>query len=228
MRLVLYQPDIPQNAGTILRLAACLGVGVDVVEPAGFVWSEPRMRRAGMDYLEFAAVTRHASWEAFRKSREGDAAAGRLVLLSTQAETPYTAFAFRENDTLLFGRESAGVPRGVHEAADARRRVGGEEVGGGAAPMDAAGFEEQHLVDGVAHEAHGMGDQHHRHAAPGQRADDLQHLLRGFWVQRRGRLVKEHDPGLQAQRAGDRHALGLAAGERRRTLVGMRRQAHLL
>src|SRR3546814_8620337 len=84
MRLVLFQPDIPQNTGTILRLAACLGVPVDIVEPSGFVWSEPRLRRAGMDYLELAAVARHASWEAFLAVR----GPGRLVLLTTRGATP--------------------------------------------------------------------------------------------------------------------------------------------
>ena len=123
MRLALFEPDIPQNVGAILRLCACLGVPLDVIEPCGFVFDDRKLKRVAMDYLEKATLCRHASWEAFRKSREGDAAAGRLVLLSTQAETPYTAFAFRDNDTLLFGRESAGVPRGVHEAADARLTI---------------------------------------------------------------------------------------------------------
>ena len=115
MRLALYQPDIPQNTGAILRLAAGTGVGVDIIEPCGFVWSEPRMRRAGMDYIELAAVTRHVSWQTFRETRPK-----RLVLLTTQAETPFTAFAFEAGDTLLLGRESAGVPREIHDEAAAR------------------------------------------------------------------------------------------------------------
>ena len=119
MRLVLYEPDIPQNAGTILRLAACLGVGVDVVEPCGFVWSEPRLRRAGMDYLEFAEVARHRSWDAFVAGRRP----GRLVLLTTRGATPLPAARFEAGDHLILGRESAGVPEPVHEAADLAVRV---------------------------------------------------------------------------------------------------------
>jgi tRNA (cytidine/uridine-2'-O-)-methyltransferase len=119
MRLVLFQPDIPQNAGTILRLAACLGVGVDVVEPCGFVWSETRMRRAGMDYLEFAAVTRHTSWEAFRAAK----GAGRLVLTTTRGAAALPDVRFEADDHLILGRESAGVPEEVHAAADLAVRV---------------------------------------------------------------------------------------------------------
>ena len=119
MRLVLFQPDIPQNTGTILRLAACLGVPVDIVEPSGFVWSEPRLRRAGMDYLEFAAVARHASWEAFLAAREP----GRLVLLTTRGATPLTEARFAAGDHLVLGRESAGVPEAVHALADLAVRV---------------------------------------------------------------------------------------------------------
>jgi len=115
MRLALYQPDIPQNTGAILRLAACTGIGVDVIEPCGFVWSETRMRRAGMDYIERTTVVRHRSWDAFRQAPHE-----RLILLTTQGDTPYTSFAFRADDTLLLGRESAGVPDGVHRAASAR------------------------------------------------------------------------------------------------------------
>lgn len=119
MRIVLYQPDIPQNAGTILRLAACLGVPVDIVEPCGFIWSEPRLRRAGMDYLELAAVTRHSSWEAFLATR----GAGRLVLLTTRAATPLPEARFEAGDHLVLGRESAGVPAEVHAVADLAVRV---------------------------------------------------------------------------------------------------------
>lgn len=114
MRIVLYQPDIPQNAGTILRLAACLGVGVDVIEPCGFVWSEQRMRRAGMDYLEFAAVRRHSSWSAFLSGRD----AGRLVLATTRGAVFLPDARFDAEDHLILGRESAGVPEEVHAAAD--------------------------------------------------------------------------------------------------------------
>ena len=119
MRLVLYQPDIPQNAGTILRLAACLGIGVDIVEPCGFVWSEPRLRRAGMDYLEFATVARHSSWEAFLAARSP----GRLALLTTRGATPLPDARFENDDHLVLGRESAGVPDALHTAADLAVRV---------------------------------------------------------------------------------------------------------
>lgn len=116
MRLALFQPDIPQNTGAILRLAACFGVGVDVIEPCGFIWDEPRMRRAGMDYLDAVELRRHASWEAYLGSRP----AGRLVLLTTRGRTSYADFAFRPDDRLLLGRETAGVPDPVHAAAEAR------------------------------------------------------------------------------------------------------------
>lgn len=119
MRLVLYQPDIPQNAGTILRLAACTGVGVDVIEPCGFVWSEARMRRAGMDYLEFAAVRLHSSWEAFLAAR----GPGRLVLATTTGAVSLPEARFEPGDHLLLGRESAGVPEEVHAAADLAVKV---------------------------------------------------------------------------------------------------------
>ena len=118
MRLALFEPDIPQNCGTLLRLAACLGLGVDVIEPCGFVWGDRRLRRAGMDYLAEVEVTRHASWAAYR-----EALTGRLLLLTTRAEQPYTTFAFDNGDSLLLGRESAGVPPAVHEAADARIKI---------------------------------------------------------------------------------------------------------
>ena len=116
MRLALFQPDIPQNTGAMLRLAACFGVGVDVIEPCGFIWDEPRMRRAGMDYLDAVELRRHASWEAYLTSRP----AGRLVLLTTRGQASYADFAFRSDDRLLFGRETAGVPGPIHAAADAR------------------------------------------------------------------------------------------------------------
>ena len=115
MRLALYQPDIPQNAGNLLRTAACLGVAVDIIEPCGFVLSDGKLRRAGLDYLDWARITRHASWQAFHAGLPG-----RLALLTTGGDEPYTRFAFRADDTLLLGRESAGVPDEVHEAADAR------------------------------------------------------------------------------------------------------------
>ena len=121
VRLALFEPDIPQNAGTLLRTAACLDVAVDLIEPCGFVFTDRHLRRAGMDYLDRVALTRHASWPAFLEARRG--AASRLVLLTTRAETSYAGFAFESEDVLLVGRESAGVPEAVHRAADARVRV---------------------------------------------------------------------------------------------------------
>ncbi|MCP5366480.1 MAG: tRNA (cytidine(34)-2'-O)-methyltransferase [Hyphomicrobiales bacterium] len=118
LRLALYQPDIPQNTGTILRLAACMGVAVDVIEPCGFVLDDRRLRRAGMDYLDGVEMVRHRAWPAFR-----DGLSGRLVLLTTGAERSYLDFAFAPGDVLLLGRESAGVPDAVHAAAHARVAV---------------------------------------------------------------------------------------------------------
>lgn len=116
MRLALFEPDIPQNTGALIRLGACLGVPIDIIEPCGFLWSESKLKRAGMDYLSQAEVNRHASWQAFLGARAG----ARLVLLTTKAAEPYTGFAFQPSDILLLGRESAGVPDTVHEAATAR------------------------------------------------------------------------------------------------------------
>jgi len=117
-RLALYQPDIPQNAGTLLRLCACLGVDVDIVEPAGFPVSDRAFRRAGLDYLDKVNIARHVSFSAFEESRRK--AGQRLVLLTTRAAQAHTAFRFVPGDVLMVGRESAGVPDEVHAAADAR------------------------------------------------------------------------------------------------------------
>lgn len=122
MRLVLFEPDIPQNTGAVLRLAACFGLGVDIVFPCGFIFDEPRMRRAGMDYLDSVEVVKHASWAAYGESRAARNC-GRLLLLSTKASTPYLDFAFAPDDSLLLGRESSGVPPEVHAAADARLTI---------------------------------------------------------------------------------------------------------
>ena len=128
MRLALHQPDIPQNCGAIIRLAACLGVGLDIIEPCGFLLDDRRLKRAGLDYHALAKVTRHRSWAAFRTARqtaaratadEGLGAPGRLLLLTTQGDRPYIDFAYRPDDVLLLGSESAGVPADVHAAADA-------------------------------------------------------------------------------------------------------------
>ena len=112
MRLALHQPDIAGNVGTILRLAACLGVGVDLIEPMGFAWSDRALRRAGMDYVGAAAVTRHVDWAAFERG-----VAGRLVLFTTAGTVALPKATFRADDVLLFGSESAGVPPPVHARA---------------------------------------------------------------------------------------------------------------
>ena len=122
MRLALYEPDIPQNAGSLMRLGACLGVGIDIIEPCGFLLSDRNFRRAGMDYLKSADICRHPSWRRFHDDFAAGPAqkGGRLVLLTTKADMAYCDFRFAPGDTLLVGRESAGVPQEVHEAADAR------------------------------------------------------------------------------------------------------------
>lgn len=117
MRLALYQPEIPGNVGAMLRLSACFDVAVDVIEPCGFVWSDTRMRRAGMDYLDHVSITRHADWSRFR------ATAGRVILLTTKGETKLTEFVFDARDTLLMGQESAGVPAEVRAACEAAVRI---------------------------------------------------------------------------------------------------------
>ncbi len=118
LRIALYQPDIPGNTGTILRLAACLGLSVDIIEPAGFDISDRNLKRSGMDYLADVTLARHVNWQRFDEWRRENGR--RVVLASTKAALPYTRFEFRPDDILLFGRESAGVPDHVHEAADAR------------------------------------------------------------------------------------------------------------
>ncbi len=119
--LVLFQPDIAGNTGTILRLAACFAMTVEIVEPAGFDSSDRTLRRAGMDYASKAVLRRHNDWSAFLTDIEKRP--GRIVLLTTKAETAYTDFAFRPDDRLLFGRESASVPDHVHRRADARLTI---------------------------------------------------------------------------------------------------------
>ncbi len=123
MRLALYQPDIPQNTGTILRLAACLGVPVDVIGPAGFDFSDRSLKRAGLDYLEYVEIVRHESFATFEAWRSAASPPPRLVLLTTHAAEQHVAFSFRPDDVLLLGRESAGVPDSVHQRADARVRI---------------------------------------------------------------------------------------------------------
>lgn len=118
LRIALYQPDIPQNTGTILRLAACLGLAVDIIQPAGFDVSERAFRRAAMDYLPYVDISRHLDWAAFLNQQHADHR--RIVLLTTQSDRNYTDFSFSASDTLLLGRESAGVPEDVHDAAAKR------------------------------------------------------------------------------------------------------------
>lgn len=121
LRLALYQPDIPQNAGTMIRMAACLGVAIDIVEPAAFDVSDRNFRRSGMDYLERAAIARHDSFTAFDTWRRGSG--HRLILAETDGAIPHTAFGFRPGDIIMVGRESAGVLPEVYAAADASVHV---------------------------------------------------------------------------------------------------------
>ena len=121
MRIALYEPDIPQNTGTILRLAACLGVEAHIIEPTGFPSSDRAFRRAGMDYLDRVSLSRHTSWAAFDSWRRSENL--RLLLFTTAADTSYLDFAYGPADILMFGRESAGVPETVHRAVDARLNI---------------------------------------------------------------------------------------------------------
>lgn len=121
LRLALYQPDIPQNAGTMMRMAACFGIAVDLIEPAGFPTGDRAFRRAGMDYLDAVDLTRHSSLAAFESWRKERGA--RLILLTTRGDTPHHEAAYQAGDILMVGRESAGVPDDVHAAADLRIRI---------------------------------------------------------------------------------------------------------
>jgi tRNA (cytidine/uridine-2'-O-)-methyltransferase len=118
LRVALLEPDIPQNTGTILRLAACLGVEAHIIEPAGFPTTDRAFRRAGMDYLDRVDIVRHQSWKAFETWRS--TASARLILFTTHAQSSYLDHAYQRGDVLLFGRESSGAGEKVHEAADAR------------------------------------------------------------------------------------------------------------
>ncbi len=115
MKLALFQPDIPQNTGAAIRLCAGFNIGLEIIEPCGFPLDDARLKRVAMDYDSKAAITRHASWEAFRAAQKG-----RLILMTTKAALPYTDFQFQTGDVLIAGRESSGVPDDVHEAVDAR------------------------------------------------------------------------------------------------------------
>ncbi len=116
LRLALYQPDMPPNTGAMMRLCSCLGVGLDIIEPAGFPLEDTRLKRAAMDYIEHLDFSRHRSWETFLAQK----GTRRLILLTTKSSFPYTKIAYRADDILMVGRESAGVPEDVHAQADAR------------------------------------------------------------------------------------------------------------
>jgi tRNA (cytidine/uridine-2'-O-)-methyltransferase len=119
MRLALFEPDIPQNTGTLMRLCACLKVPMDIIEPCGFLLSDKNLKRAGMDYLEHLELTRHLDWEAFKEATAGK----RLVLLSTKGSDSFLDFKFQSNDILIAGRESAGVPEEVYRHCAARVKI---------------------------------------------------------------------------------------------------------
>ena len=119
MRLALFEPDIPQNAGTLMRLCACLGVALDIIEPCGFLLTDKNLKRAGMDYLDLLDLTRHTGWNDFTQAHPGQ----RRVLLTTKASVAHTDFKFQKTDILIAGRESAGVPEHVHAACDSHVRV---------------------------------------------------------------------------------------------------------
>src|SRR5690348_8160887 len=121
MRIALYEPDIPQNTGTILRLCACLGIEAHIIEPSGFPVTDRAFRRAGMDYIENVSISRHSSFVTFDEWRQRERL--QLVLLTTAAERSYLDHAFTADQVLLFGRESAGVPASIHERADVRLRI---------------------------------------------------------------------------------------------------------
>jgi len=115
LRLALYEPDMPANTGAMMRLCACLGIGLDIIEPCGFVLDDKKLKRAAMDYIDHLTYARHRSWAEFRSAVKGK----RIVLLTTKAGTAYHRFSFRAGDILLVGRESAGVPPDVHRSVDA-------------------------------------------------------------------------------------------------------------
>lgn len=121
MRIALFEPDIPQNTGTILRLGACFGMPVDVIEPCGFAFSDTKFKRAGMDYIDQVEIERHSSWAQYKQFAAAKNL--RLLLLTTKSPLPYTDFKFSENDVLLLGRESSGVPQEVHDYVAARLTV---------------------------------------------------------------------------------------------------------
>ena len=121
MRIALFEPDIPQNAGNIFRLGACLGIPIDIIEPAGFVIDDKRLKRASMDYYDYLDLTKHVSWEKFYEWSKKNSF--QLILLTTKSQKSYYDYKFQAKDIILFGRESAGVPDYVHGAADERLTI---------------------------------------------------------------------------------------------------------
>ena len=116
MKIALYQPDIAGNVGTMIRLSACMGLDLDIIEPCGFPFSKEKIKRSGMDYIDHVNITRYNSFEEYQEKNKGS----RIVLLTTKSSQPYTEFKFQESDILMVGRESAGVPETVHKAVDGR------------------------------------------------------------------------------------------------------------
>lgn len=112
----MFQPDIPQNLGSMMRLCACLDVPLDIIEPCGFIWNKKKIEQSALDYYQSVSLTKHISWDKFRENTQGS----RIILMTTKASKPYTEFEFQKNDILLAGRESSGVPEYVHEAAGGR------------------------------------------------------------------------------------------------------------
>lgn len=116
MRIALYQPDIPQNTGAAIRVCACLGLGLDIIEPCGFLWNEKKMTRSAMDYKDQVDIRRHLNWQEFKETYKDN----RIILMTTKGSIPYTEFEFQEGDILMAGRESCGVPDEVHKQVDGR------------------------------------------------------------------------------------------------------------
>lgn len=119
INLALYQPEIPQNTGAAMRLTACMGMELDIIEPCGFVWDEAKIRRSAMDYIQYVKLNRHANWDAFRAFHQGR----RVILMTTKSDQSYLDFTYRPGDILLAGQESAGAPAFVHESCDARLTI---------------------------------------------------------------------------------------------------------
>ena len=119
INLALFQPEIPQNTGAAMRLTACMGIRLDIIEPTTFIWDDAKIRRSAMDYIDFVDLKRHANWESFRTTYAGR----RILLLTTKSDQPYLDFTFQSGDILLAGQESAGVPEHVHNSCDARLTI---------------------------------------------------------------------------------------------------------